>query len=104
MRKAKVLVHGIFAGILSEENRNKFSFDYDQKYKGPPVSLALPVREESYEFLSFPPFFDGLLPEGDMLAGLLRHRKLDKNDFLGQLIAVGEDLVGAVTVQEISDV
>ena len=54
-----------------------------------------------YKFDKFPPFFDGLLPEGIQLEGLLKIRKIDKNDLLSQLIAVGEDLVGAVTVKEI---
>ena len=60
----------------------------------------MPISEEKYEFLSFPPFFDGLLPEGMMLEGLLRQLKIDKNDYFSQLIAVGNDMVGAVTVLE----
>jgi serine/threonine-protein kinase HipA len=35
------------------------------------------------------------------LEGLLKIRKIDKNDLFSQLIAVGEDLVGVVTVKEI---
>jgi serine/threonine-protein kinase HipA len=52
-----------------------------------------------YEFKTFPPFFDGLLPEGAQLEGLLRLKKLDRSDYFGQLISVGQDLVGAVTVE-----
>jgi serine/threonine-protein kinase HipA len=40
------------------------------------------------------------LPEGLLLEGLLRQRKIDKFEYLKQLIAVGNDLVGAVTVRE----
>jgi len=58
------------------------------------------VDEKEYIFDRFPPFFDGLLPEGLLLEGLLRLRKIDKFDYLSQLMAVGSDLVGAVTVQE----
>ena len=35
-----------------------------------------------------------------MLDGLLRQRKIDRDDLFGQLVAVGEDVVGAVTVFE----
>ena len=35
-----------------------------------------------------------------MLDGLLRQRKIDKDDYFSQLLAVGKDLVGAVTVEE----
>ena len=35
-----------------------------------------------------------------MLEGLLRQRKIDRKDFFAQLVAVGADTVGAVTVME----
>jgi serine/threonine-protein kinase HipA len=41
------------------------------------------------------------LPEGHQLAGLLLYGKIDKNDMFSQLMSVGEDMVGAVTVKEI---
>ena len=49
----------------------------------------------------FPPFLDGLLPEGSQLEGLLKLKKIDRNDLFSQLMAVGEDVVGVVTLQEI---
>jgi serine/threonine-protein kinase HipA len=52
-----------------------------------------------YSFDSFPPFFDGLLPEGIQLESLLRRRKIDRGDLFAQLVAVGADLVGVVTVE-----
>jgi len=60
----------------------------------------MPLRKAPYEFGQFPSFFDGLLPEGEMLDGLLRQRKIDARDYFAQLMAVGEELVGAVTVRE----
>jgi serine/threonine-protein kinase HipA len=35
-----------------------------------------------------------------MLVGLLRQRKIDRHDFFSQLIAIGQDTVGAVTIFE----
>ena len=102
MRQAIVKVQGIEAGILSETTHKHFIFTYHQDYKGAPVSLTMPVNTEGGVFLydTFPPFFDGVLPEGGQLEGLLRQRKIDRADYFSQLIAVGEDLVGAVTVFE----
>jgi serine/threonine-protein kinase HipA len=103
MRRAEVSMHGMPAGILEEiEAGRKYRFTYLENYPGPPVSLTMPVEEKKFVFDHFPPYFDGLLPEGILLEGLLKQRKIDKYDYLGQLIAVGNDLVGAVTVQEIN--
>lgn len=99
MRKAKVAMHGTFAGVLEETDAGGFVFRYEEKYSGPPVSLTMPVRNRSYFFQLFPPFFEGLLPEGIMLEGLLRKLKIDRNDMFSQLVATGEDLVGAVSIQ-----
>jgi serine/threonine-protein kinase HipA len=101
MRQAIVKVHDIEAGILTETDDKRFRFDYNNGYKGAPVSLTMPLNTEgSIEYATFPPFFDGVLPEGGQLEGLLRTRKIDRHDYFSQLIAVGEDLVGAVTVFE----
>ncbi len=96
-RSADVFMHGIYAGRLVEAG-TRYTFAYAPVYAGPPVSLALPLRPTPYEFSAFPAFFDGLLPEGYALDALLRARKIDRNDPMGQLLAVGADLVGAVTV------
>jgi serine/threonine-protein kinase HipA len=60
----------------------------------------MPIEQKDHDFDSFPPFFEGLLPEGEMLDGLLRQLKIDRKDYFTQLIAVGADTVGAVTVVE----
>ena len=101
MRIADVFFQNIPAGQLIEvETDERYRFIYATGYAGPPISLTMPVQSEAYEFGSFPPFFDGLLPEGFQLEALLRHRKLDRKDRFGQLLQVGSDTVGAVTVYE----
>lgn len=102
MRTARVFVNkNLFAGILTElDNQAGYTFEYVTNYQGPPISLTMPVVQAVYEFKKFPPFFEGVLPEGAQLEGLLRYAKLDRYDYFGQLMAVGEDLVGAVSVQQ----
>lgn len=100
MRQARVLMHGVPAGVLREEQRGAcYSFEYLDGYRGPPVSLTLPLARGRFDFNHFPTFFDGLLPEGAQLDALLRLRKIDRDDNFSQLLAVGADLVGAVTVE-----
>ena len=102
MKKAHVFVNGNLAGVLEEiEKEKKYRFSYLQTYEGPSVSLEMPTTESMYEFNRFPPFFEGVLPEGMMLEGLLRKTKIDKNDLMSQLIAVGHDLVGNVTIKDV---
>ncbi len=100
MRKANVKIHDIQAAVLTEHNPKHYVFQYDFGYEGYPISLTMPVIKQPYEFESFPPFFDGLLPEGIQLEGLLKKHKIDKIDYFSQLLVAGKDLVGAVTVEE----
>lgn len=102
MKRAKVFVNGVLAGEIQEiERAKKYRYVYLDDYEGPSVSLQMPITQSVYDYDKFPPFFEGLLPEGMMLEGLLRQTKIDRNDLLGQLIAVGGDLVGNVTVKAI---
>jgi serine/threonine-protein kinase HipA len=80
MRRAEVYQTAALAGYLTETEAKEFRFEYVADYKGRPVSLTMPVRTEPYEFDKFPPFFEGLLPEGRQLEALLRTEKLDRND------------------------
>ena|SRR3990167_5289158 len=99
MNKARVLVNGIFAGILEMADNGKYRFIYEKNYQGPPVSLTMPIKNNVYDYDVFPPFFEGLLPEGEMLEALLRKYKIDKKDYFGQLLRVGQDVVGTVTIE-----
>ena len=101
MRSANVYMHGEFSGILEElEQQKQYRFRYLDTYTGEPVSLRMPTDNRTYEFDRFPPFFDGLLPEGVMLEALLWQKKIDRHDHFSQLLAVGGELIGAVTVEE----
>ena len=101
MRKANVYMHGLLAGVLEEiEPGKEYRFRYVKGYDGSSISLTMPKEQNTYTYDHFPPFFEGLLPEGDMLEGLLYQLKIDKYDFFSQLVAVGGDMVGAVTVEE----
>ena len=99
MREALILVENRPAATLIEKEYGKiYMISYKENYNGPSISLTLPVKSSPYTFERFPSFFDGLLPEGPQLEGLLKRLKIDRNDFFSQLLAVGKDLVGAVNV------
>jgi serine/threonine-protein kinase HipA len=100
MKKAKVFVDGEYAGDLIEIKKgSEYEFAYTNAYQGPSVSLTMPLPPRIYRFTHFPCFFEGLLPEGPMLEALLKKAKIDANDLFEQLIRVGGDMVGNVTVK-----
>jgi serine/threonine-protein kinase HipA len=101
MRKAEIYQQDALAGILEELDGGRWRFNYADDYAGEPVSLTLPFAQLVHEFDRFPPVFEGLLPEGIQLEALLRRYKLDHADLFGQLIVVGQDLVGSLTVREV---
>ena len=101
MRKAAIFQRAVLAGVLEELGGGRWRFCYETGYAGKPVSLAMPVASQTYEFDRFPPVFEGLLPEGEQLEAMLRRCKIDRKDFFQQLVVTGEDLVGSLAVREI---
>ena len=102
MKRAEIHQQATLAGVLEELDGGGWRFTYADGYSGEPVSLTMPVEQIVREFDRFPPAFEGLLPEGIQLEAMLRRCKLDRSDLFGQLIVVGQDLVGALTVKEVA--
>ncbi len=99
MRKARVYNHGVYAGELVDFTDGSYAFIYDEHYDGPAISLTMPITKKRFNYHQFPPFFDGLLPEGMLLEALLKNAKIDRKDLFSQIVTVGKDLVGSVTVE-----
>jgi serine/threonine-protein kinase HipA len=100
MKTAYIYQQRQLAGVLEANDDGSCRFVYDHAFHGEPVSLTMPLSQREWKFSRFPAPFEGLLPEGVQLDGLLRQRKLDKNDLFGQLIAVGQDVVGSLRIEE----
>ena len=101
MRKAHVFQCGVPAGVLEELGGSAWRFRYHEGYAEEPVSFTMPLSARTYDFGRFPPPFEGLLPEGVQLEALLRRYKFDRSDLFGQLMLVGEDVVGSLTFREL---
>lgn len=102
-RKASVFVQNQFAGIL-EETEDGYQFCYDKDYltqgSAFPVSLTLPLSKEPYRSGVLFPFFDGLIPEGWLLAVVNRNWKIEPQDRFGLLLAVCRDSIGDVSIRK----
>ena len=106
MRRCEVYLHGIRAGMLTEEDNGEYTFTYDSSYLEkedyPSVSLTLPLREEPYRSTVLFPFFFNMLSEGEnrKLQSQLLH--IDAEDDFGILLATARyDTIGAVTTNPV---
>ncbi len=100
--------NGILAGTLTEENRHRYVFRYDDNYfndaSKPAISLTLPKTQKEYssEFL-FPVFFN-MLSEGVNRKLQSTHLRIDEEDNFVLLAATAQyDTIGAITVKPIMD-
>jgi serine/threonine-protein kinase HipA len=102
MRRAKVLMHGTWAGdILEDERAYRFTYrpEYLERADARAVSVTLPLRSEPYESTILHPFFDGLIPEGWILDVAERNWKLKERDRMGLLLVCCADPIGAVSIE-----
>jgi|SRR6185369_8862547 len=108
MRQAEVYRNGIFAGVLTEENRTRFTFRYDGNYfndpEKPAISLTLPKSVKEYHSQTLFPFFSNLLSEGSNRKMQSRLLKIDEEDDFGILLATAQhDTIGAITIKPVSN-
>lgn len=100
-RTALVYYGDTFAGHLRETDEG-YSFAYDPVYlssgSAKPVSLTLPLRQETYISKTLFSFFDGLIPEGWLLSIAEQYWKIRHNDRFELLINLCEDAIGAVSI------
>lgn len=78
------------------------TFRYDEAHlrssATSPLSLSLPLREESFRETEFRPYFEGLLPEGAARRSLAEELSLREEDYLSLLLRSGLDCIGDVVV------
>ena len=70
MRKAKVHVKGVEAGVLTEIIKGKeYTFEYVEGYNGPEVSRTVPVSDRVFTFDSFLHFLRDYCRKGSSWKG-----------------------------------
>ena len=103
MRQGDIWANNILAGVLTE-NEEGYHFTYSPDYllmdNAVPVSLTMPLREETFHSEFLFPFFDGLIPEGWLLDIAQKNWKLNPRDRMGLLLATCKDCIGNISVIE----
>lgn len=106
INKAEIRYNNKIAGMLTQDE-DGYHFIYDEKYlespSSEPVSLTLPLKEKIFNSKILFPFFDGLIPEGWLLAIAEKNWKLNPRDRMGLLLACCKDCIGAVSVHPINE-
>ncbi|WP_026904908.1 HipA N-terminal domain-containing protein [Pedobacter glucosidilyticus] len=107
MRQALVKYNNSNAGILTELDSGEYEFVYDEKYIQNHADLfitfQMPVRTSPYKSKRLFPFFDGLIPEGWLLAIAAESWKINRNDRMGLLLACCQNTIGAVSVHPVTE-
>ena len=90
-------------GSLTSDDRGAARFSYAQSYAARgdalALSLALPVRADSFDDFSTRAYFDNLLQERDSArADIIGKYRLSNDDLVGILFHIGKDCAGAVSV------
>lgn len=100
-RKAKILLHNVFAGTLAETDSG-YEFGYEQSYlvsaESKAISKTLPLKAARFESKVLFPFFDGLIPEGWLLDIAIDNWKINGRDRFGLLLACCKNTIGAVSI------
>ncbi len=100
-KSGTVYMKGVVAGTI-REIEDGYLFTYDKQYlmqgDACPVSLTIPLSEESYTSKVLFPFFDGLIPEGWLLDVAVENWKIDSRDRMGLLMSCCKECIGAVSV------
>lgn len=104
MRQAAVYRNGHLAGILSEENPQRYVFRYEDGYfvdsSKAALSLTLPKSQQEYHSPYLFPFFFNMLSEGVNRKLQSTQLRIDEKDHFGLLLATAQfDTVGAVTIK-----
>lgn len=101
MNALDVYLHDDRAGMLERLDGARLRFTYDPEWlsaAGMPLSLSLPLREESYGDADCRPFFAGLLPEGEFLKSIARTFHISAENPFTVLREIGGECAGAVSL------
>jgi serine/threonine-protein kinase HipA len=99
-----VYLSGTAVGEIEKRGPSRYRFAYtqsaiDRHEPGAIVlSASLPVQPEDFAPSATAPFFEGLLPEGNVREAIARRLRLSEEDGFGLLEALGAECAGAVAV------
>lgn len=87
---------------------NEAEFRYDDDYLSlecaRPISVSLPLREQSFSRTETRTFFESLLPEGFSRKAVAGWAHVDEGDYISLLMKLGRECIGAIQITDESDI
>lgn len=93
----KVYLGTTYVGNLIEKNGKTMKFVY-HSVLSPIISLSMPTSKLIYNNNQAYPFFENLLPEGDVLQQIAKSKGVSANNAFSLLSVIGEDCAGAISL------
>ena len=105
MRTLEIFRNEMLAGTLTEVDRDKFVFRYDNDYfldsSQPAISLTFPKTKKEYSSGVLFPFFSNMIADGENKKLQSRVLRIDENDQFGLLMMTATaDTIGNITVKK----
>jgi len=98
-RSLNVFLFGIKTGVLAENEQSRLSFQYEPDAPAP-LSVRMPIREETYPHDYAHPFFENLTPEGRPLEIIADRMRISEHNPFSILDKIGGDCAGAIALYE----
>lgn len=102
MAELAVYLNGAYAGLLTCDKQQRFSFQYAHEWIArdnvPPLSLCLPLTETVYTDEKARPFFTNLLPESFVREAVARKLGISPRNEFALLEALGGECAGAISL------
>ncbi len=94
---------GYIEGNAPEDARFYYAKEYLKKADARPVSISLPLQEETFSAAQTRCFFEGLLPEGFTRRSVAHYIHADEGDYITILESLGKECLGAIRIGDVNE-
>ncbi|MGE4385073.1 MAG: type II toxin-antitoxin system HipA family toxin [Endomicrobiaceae bacterium] len=102
-QKLSVRLHGRQVGILEQTKTGKIQFTYEDAGDFA-ISNSLPLDKKTFNDKECKPYFNGLLPESDIIRKhIAKMFGINANNDFALLKAIGHDCAGALSLHDINE-
>ena len=103
MKQLSVRLLGKPIGILSQTDSGTIEYQYEKQAQKP-LSISLPIQSDVFSSRLCRPYFEGLLPESDVVRTLIGKKYgISPHNIFSLLESIGHDCAGAVSFHQLDE-